>query len=269
MNKVFDFLLLHRRALLKFGILLTVLKALSVIASLFLPTHPVLPAPRSKPPLYFSFSPSYALSLKQEPVQKPRSGQKAAQFTLDGLTLKAVWAESAGGGFILLHDSSGKPFILGRGEEYSGYVLDRVLPKKCVFKKDGKEFLLTMKDDESKINIQALNHTQQAVQTKSRVSKDEISMYKKNLNLIWDNISIEPHYEGNDIRGFDVLAVKAGSVFSELGLQKGDRIVKANEVELKSIGDAFMVYRQVDTIRTFKLTVIRDGLERDLEYELY
>ena len=110
---------------------------------------------------------------------------------------------------------------------------------------------------------------QEVVQKKTNVTRDEIKEYKKDLSKIWSNIGLKEHKENGKIKGFIITFVKKGSVFEDLGLQKGDILIKANGVELRSYRDAFKIYKQINTIKIFKLIILRNGEEKELEYEIY
>lgn len=262
MNDLFN---RYKKDIIALLIFASVIKVLFTIAGLFLPDTSIEFAPMGQRNNYYSFNLSKSFAMvEDEPIEEAPT---SSQASIAGLTLKAVYARSNGDGFVLLVDTSSQSFVIARGEKYGEYVLDRVLSKRAIFVKDGDKYVLEMPDDAIAVSTSPIN-SQTRVRTK-RVRREEIEVYKKNPSRIWSSIRIEPHEEYGNISGFDVLWVKKGSVFSKLGLQAGDRIIRGNNTELRSISDAFMLYKDIDKIKTLKLTVLRGNTQKDLEYEIY
>lgn len=243
-------------------IILTIIKVFMTILSFFLPSLSVQLKPSTPAKIYLLANIPRAFGMQELQVTQSQK----AQYSLSGLTLKAVYATKDNKGFILVQDLSNESFVVGALEEYKGYTLAKIYKKRAIFTKDNKEFVLEMAEDA--LNIYKIEPTS-AVQLKNRIQKQEIDAYKKDINLIWDNISIEPSYQNGAITGFDIKNVKKNSVFSDLGLQAGDKIIAANGTPLTSIADAFRLYEQIDKIRVFKITILRNGQEKELEYEIY
>jgi general secretion pathway protein C len=89
------------------------------------------------------------------------------------------------------------------------------------------------------------------------------------MSKIWRNIGLREHKSGGKTDGFIVTFVKKGSVFAQLGMRKNDILIEANGYKLTSYKDALKIYKQIDTIKTFKLTVLRNNEEKELEYDIY
>ncbi|MDQ7068989.1 MAG: PDZ domain-containing protein [Sulfurimonas sp.] len=69
--------------------------------------------------------------------------------------------------------------------------------------------------------------------------------------------------------GFKVNRIKANSKMATLGLQKGDVITKANNIELKSFKDALDLYKKIDKIETISLVILRNNQEREIIYDIH
>ena len=54
----------------------------------------------------------------------------------------------------------------------------------------------------------------------------------------------------------------------KLGLQKGDIIIKANNVKLESLKDVMKIYNNINNITAMEITVLRDNTEVELMYEI-
>ncbi len=279
MNVLFNmkFFSKYKQELIIIASILTIAKLLSVIATLYLPSSSLEYASKTSKSNYFLFNFPRAVNISQEAVvQKPKEDKKTASaLTMDSFTLKAVYAESDGNGFILLvNKKTNKDALVSRGETYEGYLLNKVLSKKAVFEKGGKEYILELKEDKIKEVRTVTDQVAQdsfpdAVQQIDRVARDEVKKYRKNLNLIQKEIRLTPVNDDGKINGFQITYVKKDSIFEKLGVQKGDILKKANGVELTSAKDALNLYKQIDKIKVFKMTLIRNGVEKELEYEIY
>ena len=53
-----------------------------------------------------------------------------------------------------------------------------------------------------------------------------------------------------------------------MGLKIGDLITKANNVELKSYRDALNIYTKIDKIDVIQIIIIRNGIEKEIVYEI-
>jgi general secretion pathway protein C len=98
--------------------------------------------------------------------------------------------------------------------------------------------------------------------------KNDLSYYLKNPKRIWDDISITEIKKGDKIDGFKVTKIKNASRMSRLGLKKGDVIIKANNIELKSYKDAFNIFNKINEIDTLQIVVMRNNTEKEFIYEI-
>jgi len=266
-----------RSDLLSIVILATIIKLLFLVALYFLPKSSIEFVEKPDTNRYHFFNLSRALAIskeKIEPVVNEGSSSNlgvSTAYSLKELTLKAIYKNDETSGFVLVLDKSSKSHIISIGESHMGYTLVRLEERKAIFTKESKEYMLEILDD-GKVAYTPKRVAPApvgVVQTKDRVSREEINQYKNNLNLIWRDIKIQPHYEAGQINGFAVQYVKRGSVFEALGLQAGDRLIRGNGMALTSVKDALTLYKQIDKIKVFKLVVIRNSREVELEYEVY
>ena len=199
----------------------------------------------------------------------PREPQETT-YPLTALKIKAIF-HSPSLSFVTLEDGKDVLF-LDIGQSFKGYTLHKVFPKKAIFTRDGKQYELTLADDTDKKAADATRNTAKAVetvQTLKNIPRDEIKTYQKDMSKIWSNIGLKEHKSGGKTDGFLVTFVKNGSVFEQLGLQKGDILTEANGIKIASYKDALNLYKKIDTIKVFKLTILRNNEEKELEYEIF
>lgn len=266
---------LARHAMIFFA-MVAVLKAAFLILLYFLPatgvTKSILPTQLDEYIVLDAgdlFDIQKASASKAAGKNEKRTPQETT-YPLTALKIKAIF-HSPSLSFVTLED--GKEVIfLDIGQSFKGYTLYKVYPQKAIFTRGGKQYELTLADETDKKATQATQRSArktEAVQSLKNVPRDEIKTYQKDMSKIWSNIGLKEHKSGGKTDGFVVTFVKNGSVFDQLGLQKGDILTEANGVRIASYKDALKLYKKIDTIKVFKLTILRNNEEKELEYEIF
>jgi general secretion pathway protein C len=155
--------------------------------------------------------------------------------------------------------------IVAVGEDYEGYKLSNIAINYVVFVKNNKEYILRFVDKTPKSSIQKSMRT---VSDARQISRNEIDNYAKNPSQLWRDISINEIKKEGKIIGFKVLKIKQGSQLSKLGLQSGDIIIKANDVDLTSYGAVIKIYQNINNLDSIVLTIKRGNTEKELTYEI-
>ncbi len=264
------------RHLMIFLGMVAVLKAAYLVLLYFLPatgvTKSILPTRMEE---YITLDAGDAFAIKKASDDRKSAGKQestpqATTYPLTALKIKAIF-HSPSLSFVTLEDGKEVVF-LDIGQSFKGYTLYKVYPTKAIFTRGGKQYELTLADDTDKKAAQATkrsNRKSEAVQTLKNVPRDEIKSYQKDMSRIWSNIGLKEHKTGRKTDGFVVTFVKNGSVFEQLGLQKGDILTEANGIKISSYKDALKLYKKIDTIKVFKLTILRNNEEKELEYEIF
>ncbi|MDQ1244302.1 MAG: hypothetical protein QG565_642 [Campylobacterota bacterium] len=190
---------------------------------------------------------------------------------IDSLMLKGIYATQKKGFAVVAKKANPlQASIVALGEQYEGFTLGSILKQSAIFYKNNEEYVLELEavSSNGQKDTKGQKNTDTENADKVDVSKEDLSFYTKNPEEIWKEISIAELKEGEDIKGFEVKEVKAGSKFESLGLKKGDVIVKVNNVVLKSYKDAVEIYQNVGDISGISLIVMRDNKEVELVYEV-
>ena len=74
--------------------------------------------------------------------------------------------------------------------------------------------------------------------------------------------------EGSETSGLFVIEVMTGSGAEKAGLQRGDRLVKADGVELNKYSDLAKIMRKKKVGQTIKLTIERNGQRKEVTVTL-
>lgn len=202
-------------------------------------------------------------SVDKSQIEKTKNLSSGISIT--NMVLKGLYGKgSKGFAIVALKSSHDKTTIVSVGDEFSGYTLKTILSNGVVFLKAGKEYILEIRSTQDNSFIVPVEDDTAA----KNVSRGDIEYYAKNPQNIWRDISIVEVKKADKIIGFEVTKVLAKSKMENLGLKKGDIIIKANNVELKSYKDALDIYNKIDELDTIQIVVMRNNQEKELVYEI-
>jgi len=236
----------------------------------------------------FKFHDSYKIGnlfikdkkIEKKRVVKPKKVEKV--YDLKKWQLQAVYI-SPSESFIQIQDKKDNE-IISLLEEYKGYKLVDVKPEEAIFERAGKSYSLKL--DEVKNGKKAPTSSvppppptptaeiENSVDPETNeissasVKRKDIEFYMKNVSQIWRNIKIKPHRENSALTGFKVTWVKGGSVFEHLGLKRGDIISSIDGSPIKSFKQVQRYYKNIKKIKNLNLTVLRNGEEKEIDYEI-
>ena len=209
-------------------------------------------------------------SKKPETTQVVESGKKITDFKLKGTYV------SGEDSFVIIEDGAETEFVYV-GEEYQGYKLLKVYENKGIFEKNGEKYELTMyKEDtdfsSSSISTTPVKHSAKIVASGNYtvpvdIRREDIDSYKTNPDKIWNNIRIND-FRTDDGLNFKVSYVRAGTIFSSIGLKPGDVITAINGEVPQSLGDVMKYYSDIDNLNELTLTIKRGEQEMDLEFKV-
>lgn len=202
-------------------------------------------------------------SVDKSQIEKTKNLSSGISIT--NMVLKGLYGkENKGFAIVALKSSLDKTTIVPVGDEFSGYTLKTILSNGIVFVKAGKEYILEIRSTPNNSFILPVEDDS----APKNISRSDIEYYAKEPKNIWRDISITEVRKADKIIGFEVTRVAAKSIMESLGLKKGDIIIKANNVELKSYKDALDIYNKIDNLDTIQIVVMRNNQEKELVYEI-
>ena len=247
-------------------ILLAVAKAISLGVWWFLPSDGVeLQVKDNYKPKYQRVDFKNMLNSGVNTQKKANTYQDSstAGISITNMILKGLYGKgSKGFAIVALKSSPKKTSIVSVGEVFSGYTLKTILNNGVIFTKSSKEYVLNMLH--SKITKKSV----MSLEPKD-VSRADIDFYSKNPKEIWKDISIVEVKNAGKIEGFKVTKIKKNSKMAKLGIQKGDIIIKANNIELKSYKDALNLYGKINDLDTIQIVLLRNNQEKEIVYEIH
>ncbi len=171
-----------------------------------------------------------------------------------------------------------KTTVLCGGETVDGFQLISAGRDFVIFKKRSDEFKLSLENRKNSKTMNRVSHPG-AMSQKSRSSKivDEdgikhipkslLSSYTKDIDKIWKDVGLSVYTKNGKPAGFKVNFIKRGSDIEKLGLQRGD-ILTAINAEPLNLSSAMSFFNGINNLENLTLTVDRNGISEDLEYEI-
>ncbi len=104
-------------------------------------------------------------------------------------------------------------------------------------------------------------------ENKFAIDQKEIDNALANPELLYTEIRAVPNFENGKVSGMKVLSIKPGSIFSKLGIKRGDVLQQINGMDL-DVKQGFQIFSQLKDQKTFNMNVQRDGAKTTLDYEI-
>lgn len=188
--------------------------------------------------------------------------------------IKAIY-RSASDSFVSISDARATTLVPLYSEYKGVFRLIRLNDTSAVFRGYGTTYRLRLGYDD--------NLSRQEIVTRSipnptpsgtlenewrTIPYQTIQEHLNNLQSIGKTIDITPTQKGSKMSGFRVNSIAKISLFSQLGILKGDVIQSVNNKKLESYADALAVVSQLPKLRSIRITVLRDNLPKDIVYEI-
>jgi hypothetical protein len=145
----------------------------------------------------------------------------------------------------------------------------------AIFQGYGKKYALRLGKDDNLSLLQRVTHAVadplEAISNEKRshiIAYQSVMNQVNNIQNIHKSIDISESRNGSKFMGYRINAIAPDSLFSQLGLHKGDVIYSVNNQELKSFGDVLMIYGRLPHLRSIRITVLRNNLQKDIVYEI-
>jgi len=261
--KLFDYFI-------SLSVILLFAKAISLVALFLLPKSGVeFFINNNNTPRYYNVNFKNMLSLKKN-TKKVKKATIIQGLNITNMILKGLFGKGTKGyAIVVLKSSPNKSSIISVGEKFGRYRLKTIFKNKVLFDYNNNQYILYMQ--KPKTNNVKLSYKKDSSKDSYNniISKKDITFYLKNPKQIWKDIAISTVKSNNKIKGFRIDRINKNSKMSDLGLKKGDLIIKVNNIELKSYKDVFNIYNNITKLDNIELVVLRNNEEVELEYEIH
>lgn len=190
---------------------------------------------------------------------------KDSSHHLKDFLLKAIYRSADGGYVFVVNKASQEAVVLAKEETYQNYTLTHIFATYVIFTKNGVNYNLKLFGDNPNDTVEMKSSTSK---NSLSVPKSDVLKYATDIDAIWKNITIQEVIKDGQITGFEIRDVKEKSAFGQLGLKAKDIITKVNGEPLNSYAQAFKIYNDIASFNYLEITVMRNGKEKDLGYEI-
>ena len=101
------------------------------------------------------------------------------------------------------------------------------------------------------------------------MNRDDIDDVMANPTNLFSEARILPKYEDGSMVGLQINAIKAGSLFEEIGIESGDVITKLNGITIDNPQESAKVLSEFSEADSFNVEIERgDGSTDTLEFSI-
>ena len=153
------------------------------------------------------------------------------------------------------------------GDSIQNATVKMILREKVVLRVGEKDEILTMEESAASRREKGHGPSQPAKKGSTiTVNRKELSDSLKNINKVLSQVRIRPHFKDGKSDGLSVSRIKAGSVFSKLGLRNGDIVQKINDKPINSPDDVLALYEKLKSGSQVSVEVTRKGQPKTMNY---
>ena len=188
--------------------------------------------------------------------------------------LKGLYRANSGS-YASIYDGKETVIVPLKGSYKGAFRLIGLNDTSAIFQGYGKKYRLRLGKDD---NLSRLERVSRVISDPLKKSAQEniphIITYQSVMNQVNDihnihkSIDISESRNGSKFMGYRVNAIAQNSLFSQLGLQKGDIIQTFNNQKLESFADVLIIYGRMPQLRSIRLSVQRNNLQKDIVYEI-
>ena len=217
------------------------------------------------------------LKMDQEPADPVLS---SLPFTLKGTIIHANPSRSVA---TVKAGSDNKTFSYQVGDIIENQVEVREIQRaKLVFYNQNNSRLeyIIIPEEKAKLNISYQNDRKKSkpspkeqglikkVGNNFEVKRSDLNDYLGRLPEILNQARVVPYTKNGELKGFRFASIDKGSIFEDLGFQKGDIIKEVEGETVTSPDQALELFERLKGGSGFKMLVQKDGKDVELEYNI-
>ena len=103
-----------------------------------------------------------------------------------------------------------------------------------------------------------------------RATRAEVNKHLSNYRSLLSQANTKPVKDPatGDVLGFEIFAIRPGSIFEQLGLKDGDIIDSVNGESVTNPGKAMSMFNQLRSASEINISINRNGRSEELEYQI-
>ena len=208
------------------------------------------------------------------PVKKKTALKQAEIEALEptslNISLLGTVTHLNGSGWAVIEERGKREQGLYRvGDPIQDAVIVNILRGRVVLRKGDEDQILVMEtlETSSKQDVPASPGPGGAESTIT-VGRADVTDSLKNINKLLTQVRIRPHLHNGKPDGFMLSYISRGSIFSRLGLQRGDIIKQLNGAPINTPEDAFSFYKALESGSDLSLDIVRKGEPKTINYSI-
>ncbi len=178
----------------------------------------------------------------------------------------------------VIADNKKKQRLYRVGDSVENAIVKKILREKVILNVNGNDEILkiekvlssqkkTIKPSISKPRKKATS-SKSSRSTKIKVKRSELEKSMNNLNEVFKQVRVRPHFFNGKPDGLTISGIKPQSVFRKLGLKSGDVILGVDGKDIRSVDDALQFYRSLGENANMQLKIKRRGMPRTIDYDI-
>ncbi|MDP3302455.1 MAG: hypothetical protein Q8S36_10875 [Sulfuricurvum sp.] len=273
MKTLFNESLLKRFNLMFFP--LAIIWTFSTIVEVFLPTSTTEGFTNSFDPFFeiYHFNQKFQLSSSATGSMHTKT-ITTTTLVPDMHRIKAIY-RSGNDAFVSISDAAKSTQVIALGGMYKKiFKLTALSDTVATFHGYGKAYKLRLGHDDPLSRKDVVTTSipdpahKEILESEWRTVSHKTLLGQMDMQNLEKNINLSAVAKGMKSAGFRVNSIASESVFAQLGIISGDIILAVNNKKLESYSDALVMYNQVPHLKSIRITVTRNNLQKDLIYEI-
>ena len=183
------------------------------------------------------------------------------------------------GNCAIIADNKKQQRLYRVGDSVENAIVKTILREKVILNVDGKDETLEIQKisgGQKKTNKSPVakkvkpkpKSPKPSRRTKIKVKRSELEDSMDNLNEVFKQVRVRPHFFNGKPDGLTISGIKPQSVFRKLGLKSGDVILGVDGKDIRSVDDALEFYRSLGENAKLQLKIKRRGMPRTIDYDI-
>jgi type II secretion system protein C len=224
----------------------------------------------------FRFSDKFGISKLSEKTNSMGEGKKVLTKTLIDVPhiLKGTYRSNEKS-FISIENGNKTDIVFLNKVYNNNLKLISIGERTATFKGFGKLFKLTIGINGSlpkeEVTTNIVYDTPKAIKETEEwrsISHDSVVEQTSDIMNINKKINFSIVRDEDSIVGFRVEDIDSNSIFSQLGIIQGDVIESVNNKKLQSYADIMQIYNKIPQMRSIRISIKRNNLQKDVVYEI-
>ena len=150
-----------------------------------------------------------------------------------------------------------------------------ILRRKVILSVDGRDEVLEIEEATSSAGPRERPRapTRSSSRTSARsenrtLRRSQIEAAVEDVSGLMQSVNIRPNIEDGEPNGLLLTKVVRNSIFSKMGLRRGDVIMGVDGEEIASVDDALGLYNKLRNATSVELEIKRRGVPKKIDYRI-